>query len=219
MPAVTITDTRTYRTMQDRIADELKRSNIANQIASAIQDAVLFYQQEAFFFTENTDSSTTTVQGTNLYAFPSDLIRPIDLTLTIPNAGLVYPLNLRDLDWILVRDEAINPVQEGQPTDYCIFQNQARLWPTPDAQGPYTLNWYYDAVIPAPVNDTDGGFWVTGSQELMVRAYAKGLLYDQLLKANDKAQIEFAISDRAYKQVKKQTAGKLFTGETAAPRF
>lgn len=206
-------DTRTYATMQSRIADELSRPDLTSEIQNAIQDACYYYQQEQFFFNEAIDSTTVTVAGTNTYAGPSDLLDIEALEINISSSGIIYPLHPRRLDWVLDRDEMVNPPLEGQPTDYAIFANQFRLWPTPD--NAYGLKFYYRQQIPPPTQPTDGGFWMT-TAEAMIRAYAKGILYSQILMLPDKAKVEFEISHQFYQQLKSQTASKLFTGKSKA---
>lgn len=201
--------------MQARIADEIKRPNISDQIAYAILDAITFYQLERFFFNEATDTSTTTVQGTNIYAGPSDLIELVNLEVTVPASGLIYPLDPRDIEEILLLDQSIPPIQ-GQPTKFAFFGNQFRLWPTPDLA--YQLTFFYQQQIPAPVNDTDQGFWMT-TAEPMVRHMAKALLYIGTIHDSVKADAMRKIADTFFQQLKKETAGKLYTGKTHPTSF
>lgn len=201
--------------MQTRIADELHRQNLSSQIIDAINDAIFFYQQEHFFFDEAIDdSSTVTVAGTNLYPGPSDLIEPIKLTLTY-NSAETWVLQKRELDWILQMDGSNPPIQ-GPTTDYCFFAEQFRFWPTPD--NAYPITFYYKQQIPPPVNPTDQGYWMT-TAEAMIRAKAKAILLSQVIRNYQAAQVEEGIAARFFLELKKQTAGKLFTGRTKATRF
>ena len=52
--------------MQARIADDLARPDITNQIADAINDAIAHYQSTRFYFTETRTASFSTVAGQEL---------------------------------------------------------------------------------------------------------------------------------------------------------
>lgn len=202
--------------MRTRIAQEIKRDNIDTLIGNAIADACYKYMQHRFFFQETIDATTTTVQGTNLYTPPNDLITIDTLEITFTPQGLIIPLNKRSLSWIQARDVNIPPTQ-GQPTDYAYYSNQVRLYITPDA-GPYTLTYYYKANIPPPVNDADAGFWMT-TAEVMIRSFAKGLLYGSVLRNPTQAEFEFAISNNQFLELSGQNESLQFTGESKPTRF
>lgn len=221
MSATVIVDNRNYLTMRQRIAREIKRDNLDQYICDAIGDAIYYYQQMRFFFSQNTDSSTVLVQGVNTYTPPDDLIEIDELTMTIapPGGGQSYvlPLEPHDISWILERD-LITPPEQGQPTDYAFFDNKVRVYITPDGQNAYTLNYYYTAIIPPPVNDNDAGYWMTDA-ELMIRTFAKGLLYGSVLRNLKQAEAEMLISRQAFLQLSRQNNALLSTGETKPTKF
>ena len=206
-------DTRTLQNMVDRIASELSRDDLGTTgdngvaaIQNAIRDAVYFYQPQAHFINEAI-TTTSTVAGQSTYNLPEDLVSLTQLDIIRYNT--VYPLHLRryqDLD----RMDSLSPTPiQGAPEDYAIYDQQVRLFPTPDAV--YSLRFIYYAAIPFP-ELTESNFWTTTAEE-MIRARAKYGLNMSVIRDPGAAQLDKQIENEAFQAIVHQTTEKLHTGQ------
>ena len=117
----------TYGAMIDRIADELKRSDLTSQIRLAIKSAIQNYENETFYFNE-TRQTIDTVDGKEYYGLPTNFQGLNTLTLT--TNSYTYLLQPRTFEWI--EEHQTNDNYKSRPTDWAIFAQQLRLFPIPN---------------------------------------------------------------------------------------
>lgn len=204
----------TFADMQARIADELQRTDLAEQITNAVIEACDYYRRDAFFKNDAQATQSATA-GVNVYPAPSDVAELRALFVTVDYT--IYPLRRRSWEYINAEDSDTAKPVAGPPTEYALnllaSGMQVRLFPTPDAA--YTLQYDYVQIIPPPQNDGDSNFWTMEARE-MIRAYAKYLLRSGVLGDPQGAAIDRAIADDYFRKLKLETGMKKFTGRLRA---
>ena len=219
----------TFLIMQQRIADEIVRDDLASQIKNAINDAIVTWEGERFHFNERR-YLLRTVRAQEYYeiAAPTllfndgsalqtgEAVLELDsITITVGNS--FYPLTARTMQWF---DRNAVPASQylGQPDSYAFAHgNQLRLFPVPDAV--YSLN--IDALGrlgPHPlVNDSDTNSWTSGvPPSALIRAQAKFMLYRDILRDADGKALASEAIEEAQWQLERKMAAKTFTGTQRA---
>lgn len=153
----------TLSEMRDRIADDLKRSDLDTRIDEAINRAIRHYGKEPFWFKETT-GTLATVAGTASYGtadgLPSDIKRILYAEVTV--SGTDYPLTERGIQWV----QSMNPSQtRGQPSDYAWWRGKLFLYLVPDAV--YTITLYYTKTYSDLALDADTNDWLTYAEDLI----------------------------------------------------
>lgn len=182
----------TYQAMQARIANEVLGSPTASDIQNAIQDAILEYERESFWFNDiryfsapGSTSALSTVDGKEFYS-AQDLVALANmphlrkiLVLAFNNR---YPLVQRTQQWI--DDQSVSTTWQGLPTDWCWQSGALRIYPVPNGGYPLIL----DGTIRMAqlVNPTDYNCW-TCEAERLIRTEAKRLLFREIIRDNDQA--------------------------------
>ncbi len=169
----------TYGIMQDRIANEVARSNLASEIRDAIQSAIRHYQGERFWFNENT-ATFLTVAGQEYYGAPAHADIPniveMDAAKVTVN-GIDSPLAPRDFAYLdAVRGSTAH---RGAPTDYAIYNQQIRLYPVPDAV--YTCTAAYVRLLGTVSQTASANAWFVEGEEL-IRSRAKRDLFRHVIR-------------------------------------
>jgi len=168
----------TYGTMQDRIADEINRTDLTTQIQSAIKSAIQFYKTHRFNFNEG-KSVRNTADGDEFVGLPSDYLEVDTLGITV--SSRYYQLMQRtheSLDKITWSDGSY----KGFPIMYAIYEQNIRLYPIPD--GTYELKMTYLRSLSDVSATGDTSSWFTDGEEL-VRTHAKIDLLENIIRGPD----------------------------------
>ena len=202
-----------YIDLLNRIQDEMQRTDLDDQTNLAAQQAMAYFQMDAFYLSDKFSSQTLT-PGTQVYSLPSDYAWSRDDYLN--QGGTRYELRKVSFEFLIAEDSAVSSPTQGTPIDIALFNNQIYFFPRPDQA--YT--WYssYVSLIPAQVNPTDTGFWTT-TAEPVIRNWTKYLLYNEVLQQPDLAK-QFA--DRAMEEhlkLREMTAQRKWTGNIAPTKF
>jgi len=98
-------------------------------IGDAIEWAIRDHSGKRWWFNESQGAAFNTVDGTEYYALPSPLRVIDDVSVTVSQDP--YTLTPRTNGWM---EEAYTPAAQfsGKPSDWCIFENQIRMFPIPD---------------------------------------------------------------------------------------
>lgn len=164
-----------FATLKARIADELNRSDLTSQIASAVPRAIEHYARERFDFNEGRSTATLTID--NQYVdFPSGLRVVDEVYATV--GGYTYDLTRREFDEIEYWSGASNT--SGQPLDYAMRNRQFRIYPTPNAAYVLTVTGIYDE--PALSADDDTNDWCTDIAADLINYRVQFLMYRDILK-------------------------------------
>jgi len=158
-------------TLKSRIASEIHRTDLTDEIAYAISDAVKHYQSKRFLFNQ-TRGTLTTVAGTEFYSDLTDIASIDTVTLTINARKTVLD------EWSYGEMERIATTTNtnNQPWAWSWYDEQIRLYPVPDAA--YTLTVSYVQKIDIPGADSGSNIWTNQAEELIRHAAKKRLYRD-----------------------------------------
>jgi len=165
-----------YGTMQARIARDLRRTTIADDIKNAILDAIKVEEIRHYWFNEGRTSATTIADNPYL-SVPTNFLHPIHLEYYDSNA------------WVPIQDEAYTqivyddpgPIWTGRPQAYSMFASQVRLMPTPDAA--YPVKMHFVKQLPTLTSDSDSNSWMTEA-EILIRQTAKAIVCEDIIKGS-----------------------------------
>ena len=157
----------TYKQIQDRIADELNRTDLTAQIKKAIISAVEHYERERWWFEEAivTSVSTTASQNYVTDAVISSLASIDKVQITV--GGSKYNL------WRIPYDEfaaAQTSTTTGQPSNYTQYGDKLYLYPTPGSVYALTISGIQRLATLSGDSDTNG---FTNYCEELIRQRAK----------------------------------------------
>lgn len=209
----------TYGNMQDRIADELLRTDLTSQIQKAILSAIDYYQGERFWFNESrTDinfslSSSQEFYGSADNANIPNLLMIDTATVTLNNNR--YRLNYRTYQYL--ERISIGTQYTSLPIDFAYYQQQIRIYPIPNQGMPIRIS----AVIPASTTlsaTSDTNVWVNEA-ELMIRARAKADLYLNVIRDAQSAIEMNQFEQQSYQSIIESTERRTSTGKVMASYF
>ena len=187
-----------YIDLQNRIANDLRRDDLATEIAEAIQSAILFYRNLPVVQSQGTMAAITAVEEQKEYTLPDDFIAAIQLTVTAD--GVITPMQPATIQWIDEMDSDTEDVIVGVPTHYALFgEFEMHVYPRPD-DSVTEFGGRYIAAPAAPSDDDDSNFW-TNRAERAVRCRAVGLLYDDTLHDPELAEREYAKAQQEWSQI------------------
>lgn len=191
------------QTTRDDLEDDLSTS-----LTFVIQKAIDYYAAEPWWFNQGrvTTACTIGAEYMNRPAGAQVIDRPF---LVVGNVR--YDLTKRSMEYI--EGLYATPIS-GQPTDYCEFNAQIRLWPTPNLA--YDIIWLDDADVTALDYDDDASsnYWTNEGAELII-GRAKKILYRDYLSATaaDPRLINATMQEaEAYDALKARTNRRIGTG-------
>ena len=158
-------------TLKARIANELNRTDLTSEIASAITTAIRYYRSRRFEFNE-LQASFNTVASQEAYAtgdtgYPTDIGEIDTLRITVSgNRYLLEPIPFAELQTLSTATTLV-----GRPTRYAFYTQKLFLNPIPD--GVYAVQMSYQQRKSAPANDADTSTVWTNDAEPLIRACAK----------------------------------------------
>jgi hypothetical protein len=204
--------------LQARIADDLARPDLTNQIANAINDAIAHYASTRFFFTETRTASFDTVAGQSYYSSADDADIP-DM-YEVDAAQITVSGNVYDLD----RDDAValeemigsSGAAQGDPLSWAWADQGMLLYPIPNAIR--SIRMIGGIKRAAPTDDTVGNVWMTEAFEL-IRCHAKLLLAVHVTNDSGLAERMGAAAAGAKARLERETSSKRATGRIMATAF
>ena len=196
-----------YGTMQARIASELRRQRLSDEIKDAIQAAIKLAEVDRFYFNEARAFADTS-NGKTYYALPSNFQNMESLTITVNNSK--YPLDPKTFQFLDEVDIGVS--NTGTPIWYAIYNQQLRLYPVPDDT--YQLNIAYQKKLDELSEDTDTNEWMTDA-EVMIRQSAKAIVLRDVIRGQSamaEAQTYDAAAGRARSFLQRETTRRVSTG-------
>lgn len=195
----------TLAIMKARIASELgQRTDLADQIGYAINDAIAAYENYRFWFNESRAITFSTVALQEFYTSSDSAniatIQKFDYVMLyqgdIPHQ-LTYA-NPETMEW-----QSINGSTSGTPWEYTWYGNAIRLYPVPDQA--YTVRIGASVKVPAPATDSEtGNAWMVHAERL-IRSRAKLELAIHVEFDSELANNMAAAVEEAYTQLKSRT--------------
>ncbi len=186
------------------MADDLNRTDLTSQIQQQILLAIEHYKSERFWFNETTTTLTATVSQSYITA-PTDIISIDDFYITISTRNIrMYPTNLN-------RIIEFRATTNGRPLAYCYYQNRFELDRPSDSA--YSMPLYYIKQLAALSSGSDTNGWTTDGEDLIVFR-AEKMLYANVIKSTDKAQVAGAMEKEALTAMRQLAWPRATTGYT-----
>lgn len=211
----------TLGSLKAEIADDLARSDITPQIASAITRAVRSDWTTRFYFNETRTSTFSTVPGQTLYGATALADIPnffeIDAVFLTDTSGHEWELDRRDASELEVLTSTGG--SRGDPTDWAWIAQSIMLYPIPNAVR--TMRIVGAIKIDAPTVDTDGtNVWISEGYEL-IRRHAKALLFIHTVRDVDGAQMQAQMQAMELERQRliEETSRKRATGYILTTQF
>lgn len=198
----------TFGELKTRIAQKLgNQSNLTSQIATAINETIIYYQQEAFWFNE-TSTTLTLNQGDPLMPnLPSDFLYETKKNgLVINYSSTRYVLNKKHP----VIYDATNVQASGLPFMYKNQNGELYVYPYPDQS--YSLILSYIKSYAELVNDSDSNDWTTYAVRLIEAQTLADLWLDQG-KSEDRYVAYLKKSEQEYLALKRRSDERRATDE------
>lgn len=208
----------TLGTMEDRIIDELARSDLQSQIRKAIQSAVKHYERQRFYFNE-TQVTLTTSSSQEYYssADNADIPNLVEIDSVRQTIGSTHePLNERDFAYI----DAVSSSSSafGDPTDYAYYAQKLRFYPVPNQARTIVVSGVKKLATLSTTTDTNA--WMTDAEEL-IRMRAKCDVFANVIR--DVSGEELARCKQyemdALNELRGETAQRTMTGRTRPTQF
>lgn len=198
----------TLAVMKARIATEMRRADLTDQIAAAITTAIAAYQSERFIFSESLATTFNTVAGQQNYtsAAHSNIPNLYAIDYVAMTVGSTVTM-LDRYDQETIDDLTNNQSAVGEPYAYSYYNFSINLYPIPGQVYPVRIAAHILRSVPL-TDEEAGNPWMT-SAERLIRSRAKlelGLhvtFDDQLVArmATAIAEAESELKGRSNRQV------------------
>lgn len=196
----------TLGALKAEIADDIARTDLTAQIASAITAAINFYQEKRFWFSETRLATFATIAATSTYTTTQDTDIPkfLEIDDVLLNDGS-YEFTLRETSPADMQ-RLLSTSSSGTPNRFSYFEETFRLYPVP--AGVYTVTPIGHIEIAAPATDgTANNVWMTKAYEL-IRCRAKAYLSTHVTMDLEMATTMVNAERDAYGQLRRKTAKK-----------
>lgn len=208
----------TLATLKSRISDELSRSDLTSQIASAITSAIEYYQSIRFYFNETGAAGLTfsTVAGQEVYGVADNATLPwvydVDEIFVVVG-GNNYRLMRIDPSLYRINQASAS----GQPYEYMWNKQQFSFNPVPDAIYTMIVAGHYKVAAPATDGEANNPWMVDA--ERLIRSAAKRMLYQDIILDGEAAQACALAEDEAFWRLKGTTNKFTATGRIMPMNF
>jgi len=221
MPTVPITN-NTLGQMKADVAFQLgNRGDLSASsaaVASAIAEAIDFYQAERFWWSESRDIILNTVQGQEFYTAADNPAIP---TLSAFDYVILY---IGAIPWPIARRTDVeievlnqNGLMRGQPWNWSYYNEQLRLGPVPDTVYQMRIA-AHQSVAPPASDSATGNPWMTNAEKL-IRCRAKYEIFLHVIRNDEQAEAMAAAVTEAYEMLKGKTNRLLGRGYMAPMEF
>jgi hypothetical protein len=200
----------TYTDLQTSIQQDLRNRTDLNAIVLVeVPHRVSYFQTYPFTPQEATDTSITTVIGTSIYTLPATIVDITGVWFNYSGSQWL-PLQQRPIEFVNTVDSIVPPTQ-SLPGIYAIYQEQIRLYPTPNTANTLKIN--CTAKVAAPVAGADSNFWTNDAFDLIrhavVEVMAKSYLHDYDLAQQAAADKEYELSNLLTRAAMLRTMGQI----------
>jgi hypothetical protein len=201
----------TFGDLKSQIANDLRRSNLTSEIATAVLDAIRDHDTERFWFNEHEIYLLNTVDGTDEYTLAAQA--PIQEFIMIDKVRVQVGntwYTLKESTWDDM-EEAFSSPTSGQPFDWAFAGNdQFRLFPTPNGVYPLKIFGHY-RIIPLSA-DSDSNDWTNAAKNL-IRYTALKRLFAYPIRDLQQQQAADAAGMRELEYLRRETERRQRRGE------
>lgn len=208
-----------FGAMQDRIADELDRTDLTTQIQKAIKTSIQKYERKRFYFNEARSLTFNTVDGQEFYtsadasSIPNLLfIDNVKLTISGSDKIDLEPRQYSELEYL--SNNSTN--DEGQPTAYAYYAKQLRLYPIPDAAYAVRISGVFSLSELSATADTNA--WMVDA-EALIRSRAKRELLTHVIRDAEGAAAMAQAEAEELQSLTQATNARGATGTILATEF
>lgn len=202
----------TYGLMQDRIADELDRTDLTTQIQRGIKTAIKAYEKTRFWFNESRALTFSTVAGQEFYTSTDStdiptllVIDSVQVAISTTDKYLLERVPYEQIEAI-----STNGTQDqGQPTWFCYYNKQLRLYPIPDAVYTIRVSGVFALTDLSLTSDTNN--WMTDA-EILIRQRAKRVIYTDVILDPELAQIAATSEKEELRELMKGSGKRASSG-------
>lgn len=152
----------TYLQLIAEVIDRLNRPDFDGIARRVSADRIDYYKKECFYGGQVTNTSISTVVGTNFYNYPTGFEQVNQIQLR--NGGVWIPLTQKPY-WYINNIDLTEPGVQSLPALWAPYGSQFRLFPTPSAIYPLELTM---DLPPDPPADNAANFWTTAAQSLVI---------------------------------------------------
>lgn len=209
-------DSRTFGTMVTRIKREIRREGITADIKDAIVDAILFYEDERFYFNESSAVAVMSAGDPYLSSVPGNILEIDSVWMDLSGSSRVHlsgPVLHAEI-------EAVDDGQTtGQPDEWAQYKNTVRFYPIADtARTAHFKGKVALTEITASASSGATNAWMTDAEQ-MIRAKAKSNIYAHRIKNVESAAVMEAAAGASRKRLAAKTVDKVSTGKISKTRF
>lgn len=193
----------TYGTMQDRIADELARSDLTTQIQYAIKDAVKAYEGDAFWFNQMYRVTATLSLSAATLSLSSFTYPPLKIdTLRIVDSTYEYIGRPMPYAEVAAATDSVNDTV-SRPFSYAVYGESIIFDAYADANYAVVIDGLrkYDTLSAT----ADSNVWTTDAERL-IRFRAKRELYAHVIQDDTRAAAMGAAEAEEYSKLKAKSA-------------
>jgi hypothetical protein len=211
----------TLGAMKLRIANEINRSDLTDEIANAIADAIACYDRERFYFAESRDVTFACVADQARYGAATTTTP----TLAIPRilhidyayvyiGGNPQRLAPRDPD-LMEYDTSGDNASSGTPGGYGWYGEELILDPPPIDTYTVRLGCVLTIAAPSADDTADNPWMMRKHAESLIRNRAKAELYANIEDIMDDAKASkfLKLADEALDKLRDKTEAKLNVGD------
>jgi len=189
--------------LQNRIEQDLHRTDLSAHVSTAIDSAIRHYERKPFWFLEGRATLTTSASQT-WYGVPSDLKGFDNMLVTI--SGSKDPLTRRHYVDIDEQDEGI---ATGTPAEWTYYQDQIRIYPIPNGQ--YALTLSYKKSLPTATGSASTS-WTNEGFDLL-RYRSEWDIYSSYLRLPEMAASAKQSEMEAFQSIAEESGNKVSTGK------
>lgn len=211
-----------FSNLVSQIADEIDdtTSEYTAQIQTSVFSAIRWCEREPYYFNQTRDVTFATVEDQQFYGEADNE--------QIPRLGGIVAAWTEDaqgqrttlLRWRPQEMESLsdNSAAKGEPYAFTYFAQQVRLYPIP-GETSFTVRLQLGPYRLAPITDpSDSNVWTVEAFD-MVKAYAKYLLYKDILKDANLAAEALNDYNSQHWALKAETSRRNGTGVVKATNF
>lgn len=205
-----------FITMVNRIAGELRRSNIVDAIKNGVNDAIAEAAKNRFYFNEMHESFDT-VPGQEYYP-DLGLVELDDVWYYQNNIPGGQKERIYEESQLTANDYRIGNATAGQLDTYSRYGGQIRIQPVPSTIVTIYVDGY-GKLLPNPLaGDNDTNAWLTEG-ELYIRALAKRNVLRDVIRDYGEATTLEAIAEDYKDQLIADTNLRSATGSIRSTQF
>lgn len=192
-----------YGTMQNRIADEIARSDLTTQIQRSIKSAIQHWQRHNFWFNESRSVTFNTVASQEFYTSADSAYIPTFADIdAVTITALGSRMDVQKRPYQELEQLSSTTTLTGIPIYYAYYGQQLRLYPIPDGVYPVRISGLQR--LDSVSLSADTNVWFTEG-EALIRARAKMILALDVLKDADEARRLEPLENSVHQALQRET--------------